>query len=354
MKAVLKLNTCLFILIVLNIIFITYVHPQDVIQPLQHDVSVTLKLLQVYVIDKQGKAVNDLVKEDFEIWDEGKIQKITEFEAHDLTLGIRRAGTEAPGLLPVPALNRKYFFFFDFAFNDAAGILASKKAALDFLDTRIHQGDEVGILSFDVFRSLVLNEYLTTDYSKIREVINGISAKKYLGRAADIESDYLKSLGEVTSALDRGVLSEDEGLERSMKNLREQEKRSYEQQSGDFIKAVEAFSKAVGYIPGNKNIVLFSSGIAKHVMYGSEKFISEKYIRSYERDELGNAYLRGAYIDMCKSLAASNCSIYSVNTYSSGSKKFLERDLAGDAPLKQLAQETGGKYFDNIIRLRKD
>jgi len=55
--------------------------PQDTSQQsLQHDVSVTLKLLQVYVTDKQGKAVKDLVKEDFEIWGDGKIQKITEFE----------------------------------------------------------------------------------------------------------------------------------------------------------------------------------------------------------------------------------------------------------------------------------
>jgi VWFA-related protein len=344
LKAILKTKTCIFVLIALNIISVEQVRPQDVSQPLQHDVSVTLKLLQVYVTDKQGKAVKDLDKEDFEIWGDGKIQKITEFEAHALTLGVRGAETEAPGLPSAPAVNRKYFFFFDFAFNEAAGILASKKAALDFLDTRIRPGDEIGILSYDVYKGLVLNEYLTMDYSKIRDVIQGIGAKKYLGRAADIESDYLKSLGEVTSALDK----EDRGLERAMKNLKDQEKRIYESQSADFTNAIVAFSKAVRYISGNKSIILFSSGIAKYVMYGSEKFISEKFLRPYTTGEYGNANLRSAYIDMCKSLAASNCSIYSINTSTSGSKRFIERDLAGDASLKQLAQETGGKYFDNI------
>jgi len=346
MKAVLKTKTCIFVLIALNIISVKQMHPQDVSQPLQHDVSVALKLLQVYVTDKQGKAVSGLSKDDFEIWDDGKIQKITEFEAHALTLGVRAAETEAPGVPSAPAVNRKYFFFFDFAFNEAAGISTSKKAALDFVDTRIRPGDEIGIVSFDVYKGLVLNEYLTKDYSKIRDVILGIGAKKYLGRAADIESDYLKSLVEVASALDRE--SQERGLERAMENLRDQEKHIYESQAGDFINSIEAFSKAVRYIPGNKSIVLFSSGIANQVMYGSKKYLSESYLRSYEREELGSASLRGAYIDMCKSLAASNCSIYSINTSTSGSKRFLERDLAGDASLKQLAQETGGKYFDNI------
>jgi tetratricopeptide (TPR) repeat protein len=178
------------------------------------------------------------------------------------------------------------------------------------------------------------------DYLKIRDVIQGIRAKRYLGRAADIESDYLKSLKEVAAALD--VPASEWGLSDVIRNLSDQETRVYELQVGDFIQAIEAFSKAIRYISGNKNIVLFSSGIAKFVMYGSEKYLTSfgtKY---------GNTYLRGAYINMCESLTASNCSIYSINTASSSSKRFFERDLAGDASLKQLAKETGGKYFDNI------
>ncbi len=34
-------------------------------KPLQHEVSVTLKLIQVYVTDKDGKPVLDLAKDDF-------------------------------------------------------------------------------------------------------------------------------------------------------------------------------------------------------------------------------------------------------------------------------------------------
>lgn len=51
---------------------------------IQHEVTVTLKLVQVYVTDKKGDPVVDLEKEDFLIFDNGKKQVITEFERHIL------------------------------------------------------------------------------------------------------------------------------------------------------------------------------------------------------------------------------------------------------------------------------
>jgi len=51
-------------------------------QPIQHQVVVTLKLIQVYVTDKKGHPVTDLSSEDFIIYDNGKVQTITEFEKH--------------------------------------------------------------------------------------------------------------------------------------------------------------------------------------------------------------------------------------------------------------------------------
>jgi len=42
---------------------------------IQHEVVVTLKLVQVYVTDKSGKPVVDLEKSDFIIYDNGLLQK---------------------------------------------------------------------------------------------------------------------------------------------------------------------------------------------------------------------------------------------------------------------------------------
>ena len=59
--------------------------------PLQYEVSVTLKLIQVYVTDKNGKSIQDLTKDDFALYDNGKPVTITEFEKNDLTPASVRA-----------------------------------------------------------------------------------------------------------------------------------------------------------------------------------------------------------------------------------------------------------------------
>src|SRR5512136_2822931 len=78
------------------------VSPQDKGQTtLQYDVSVTLKLIQVYVVDKEGKPVTDLRVGDFELWDGGKLMPLTEFEAHSLSVEAI-ADTPAPPAATVP------------------------------------------------------------------------------------------------------------------------------------------------------------------------------------------------------------------------------------------------------------
>jgi hypothetical protein len=54
----------------------------------EHDVTVTLKLIQVYVTDKKGNPVMDLEKDDFELYDKSKLKTITDFEKHVLTVPV--------------------------------------------------------------------------------------------------------------------------------------------------------------------------------------------------------------------------------------------------------------------------
>jgi len=131
---------------------------------LRHEVKVTVKLIQVYVTDKKGNSVLDLSRDDFLITDEGQKKPITEFEKHVLSFpsqndeakpeAIETPAPPARGLMP-----RKFFLFFDFAYNNAKGILKAREAALHFIDTQLQPQDEVAVLSYSAMKSLKLHEY---------------------------------------------------------------------------------------------------------------------------------------------------------------------------------------------------
>src|SRR4030067_1273023 len=117
-----------------------YLGPNNPVSPgqqeqtqLRHEVKVTVKLIQVYVTDKKGNPVLDLTKDDFLIYDEGQKKPITEFERHVLSLpsGAEDAQLEVKETPPLPyreLLPRKFFLFFDFAYNNGIGIEKSRKA----------------------------------------------------------------------------------------------------------------------------------------------------------------------------------------------------------------------------------
>jgi VWFA-related protein len=296
-------------------------------EKLRYEVTVALKLVQVYVLDKHGNAVADLKRSDFELYDNGQAKRITDFEKHELSLD------QVPQVLqpPVPAASvsktrRKFFLFFDFAFNNRAGISKSRTAALDFLDTQVRTEDEVGVLSFSARQGLTLHEYLTSDHRRIRQVVERLGAGKFLGRAWTLESEWLKDHLEVDKAIGSDMT----------KSILAAEQSAMKQEAIGFATQISELAKALRKIPGIKNIILFSSGIPNDMLYGGTFYV------------WGDTTLRGRYNDMCKELAGSNSAVYAVNVSSAGFTAFEENYLKGDGALRQLARESGGKYFDNI------
>ncbi len=300
---------------------------------LHHEVSVTLKLVQVYILDKSGNAVADLAKADFELYDNGQAKPITDFESHELSLDqIPQVPPSSVPSGPVSKTNRKFFLFFDFAFNNKAGISKSRTAALNFLDTQIRPEDEVGVISFSARKGLTLHEYLTSDHRRIRQVVAGLGPSQFLGRAWGIESEWLKDHLKLDRAIGSDTTSRIAGAEQSI----------LKKEAIGFASQISELAKALRNIPGIKNIILFSSGIPNYALYGGSNLIDET------GGQWGDAALRDRYNEMCKELAGSNSAVYAVNVSSAGSAPFEESDLRGDGALRQLARDSGGKYFDNI------
>ncbi|MFQ6082479.1 MAG: VWA domain-containing protein [Candidatus Aminicenantia bacterium] len=326
---------------------------------LQYEVTVTLKLIQVYVTDKKGNPVTDLEKSDFELYDNGKRQTITHFEKHILSIpaSIKKPKPEkikkpVPEKVSPPKLNRKIFLLFDFAFNNAAGIRRAKEAALHLIDTQLHPTDEVGVFSYSANKGLTLHEYLTTDHKKIRQVVQEIvSLKQLLGRAEQLEDRYAGSLDQIIPEDLRGFRNQEGSSEGAGRMIGSSnfKKEIYKMQVFDFSLIMKDLAKALRYIPGYKHIILFSKGVNNQILYGKPLAWSIfSSFSSSDPDFYGDPDLRSQYENMSKELGASNSPLYAVNVEGLiAGRGAFSKGLLGDYSLRRLSKESGGKYYGN-------
>jgi len=351
--------------------------PQDIGKPLQHEVSIVLKLIHVYVTDNKGRPVKDLTLDDFAVTDNGDPVRLTEFERHVLDAPPERSTTAGEKGLPsapapagpgAPTVTRKFFLFFDFAFNNARGITKAKKAALHFLATQVRPGDEVGVLTYSMFKGLTVHEYLTPDHEKTREVLERIDQKGIAGRAHEIEMKYW--------------LKAQEPLEPGEAANLEVERAEGKRIAEVFILRLTSLAKALRYIPGQKQFILFSTGIPSSLIHGSQAGNPADLLGRSKFDP-GDRVLRTQNEEMYREFAAASCVFYTFDTresatvidlfaydemtLGSGSRQgggrgtftaqgmfqdstnvFRDDKTTGLNSLKGLTDSTGGRYYSNI------
>jgi VWFA-related protein len=284
---------------------------QENSQELRHEVAVTLKLVQVYVTDKKGNPARNLEISDFILYDNGKLQEITDFEKHFLDLPEPKL--EEPRLTPerdmTSFMNRKFFFLIDIENNDLEGIAKSKNAALEFIDKKAQPSDAIALLSYSTVRGLNLHEYLTSDHQKVRDAIEKVRVIPGVKGGWDSWAE----LGHSVMGMEAEKLSAPiSPAERRIASLR-------------FSSSLQDLAKALRHIPGQKNIMLFSKGYGKSVlMYGSSQ---------------GDAFRA-----MAKELASANSPVFSINTTTGMAK----RKVLPDGALDYLSKLTGGNSFHDV------
>ncbi|MBP7706253.1 MAG: VWA domain-containing protein [Candidatus Aminicenantes bacterium] len=360
--------------------------PPALDQKPQHEVSVVLKLVQVYVTDKKGRPVEDLGMGDFSVTDDGQPVVLTAFEKHTLAEGAaeEQAGPEPSPAPPAsvgdsaPASTRKFFLFFDFAFNNGRGVFKARKAALHFLDTKAGPGDEVGILSYTMLKGVRVHEYLTRDLAKVREVVEGIGSKDIAGRAADLELQYWTMAQEplagaggtseemIKAAAGRPVID-------PMKDARQEAKR----QTQIFILRLTDLARSLRYVPGQKHFLFFSTGVPASLIYGGQSG-NPSSGRDRSSFDAGDRVLRTQNEDMYKEFGASDCAFYAFDTRASAKETdlfaydsmtfesggrgfpgeqgvfqdstniFQDDKTTGLNSLKRISDITGGRYYANI------
>jgi len=327
---------------------------QEQQEALQHEVTVTLKLIQVFVTDKNGQPVMDLEKSDFVLSDSGRRQTITDFERHVRTASRRAEELVAtPAGRPAPLLNRKFFFLFDLRQNDVLGIQASRKAALELIDVSLQPTDEVGLLTVSEIKGLQIHQFLTNDHAKVRQMIEkifslaevpGAGLIGQVGRAGDPTDDEIAAKQAAVERPDpekaqAGADAPPSGGVRTISTSTTMsvvppagagEGDFYMQRTYDLTKNMGEVAKVLRLIPGAKNVIFFSGGFARGL---------------YE----GNKLFRGLYNDMARQFGNATAPVFTVNAQ--GNRQQMRPTIArSDFTLGKFSELSGGVSFEDVTQ----
>src|SRR5829696_6169129 len=155
-------------------------------------VRVYTELVQtdVMVFDKQGRFVDGLSKENFELRIDGKPRPIQSFEKitagsdEESQLAAARGATTLNLKRPVPLdRGRIVFFFVDDFHMDLAGVVAAKKVITAFIDKEMGQNDQAAIAS--ATGQIGFLQQLTSDRMILRTALDRLTSKSYSVRDFD-------------------------------------------------------------------------------------------------------------------------------------------------------------------------
>ncbi len=357
---------------------------------LQHNVSVALKLIQVYVTDGKGNPVPGLVKSDFELFDDGENVEITDFEDHvsvSAAPGDSAGGVDAISERPNPAakssaplLGRKFIILFDFAYNNARGIVQAKTVARRFLEEDLRPEDNAAVMSISISRGLAVHETLTTRHDLVAKAVAAVNGKEAAGRADEIEEEYWRRQSEGNANSGGRSLG---GKSLFQLNAERQDSKA---QASLFLDMMIELARALRQVTGPKHILLFSTGMPESLVYGNrmnQYMVLESGGRVRTVYDAGDSILIRKNETMLKEFAGANCSLFSFDTrdaamvqslftydsqtleeghrniFSSGgvsqnaNQAFKDDKMTGLYALRKAAGGTGGEYFSNIKEYEK-
>jgi VWFA-related protein len=311
---------------------------------LQYDVAVSLKLIQVYVIDKKGNPIPGLKAEDFEIFDNGRGQKITAFETHALPplpaslppAGLPKDPSETTAAGARVRLPRKFYLLIDYFRNDMSGVVMAKTAARHFLETQVLPADETALVSFIPRRGIVIERPPTTDHRSVLEAVEKLRHIPYL-------DDGTAPWPQEIPGIDVNMLL------RNRADL-----------TNEFSHTLLTFAQYLRSVPGIKNIIFYSRGIPLDILGGNVAPAGAEGTDpsdSAEAPEWGGKIETGGftvrnYSNTIQELATSNSAIYAVNTQGLKGYQAAPESRGGDN-LKGMADLTGGKYFADAIHYKE-
>ena len=167
-------------------------NPPPPAKPQDDVVRVYTELVQtdVMVFDKEGRFVNGLTKDNFELIIDGKVRAIEALEQikagsnEESQLAAARGATTINLNRPVPLdRGRIVFFYVDDFHMDLAGMKAAKQVISTFIDKEMGQNDQAAIAS--ATGQIGFLQQLTSDRMVLRLALERMNARTFSVRDGD-------------------------------------------------------------------------------------------------------------------------------------------------------------------------
>jgi VWFA-related protein len=329
----------------------------------------------VNVVDRDGQPVRGLAAADFELYDEGRLQKVHGFEVVDLELlaaGDRTAAGERDRLERLDSPARRHFLLlFDLSFSSPTSILKARLAAREFLLHSLHPSDLVAVATFSLETGPRLVVTFTPDRAQLAQAIDTLGMHRFFAGERDPLRFLLvppRSPAVESSGADQGSLpnlrNDAEGaileyLTAITKAAEKNQKQFERSRISSMTRSLADMARSLDSVKGRKHVVLFSEGFDSRLMLGRENvggaedqednanILSGRHDLTDSDDRWGNTGLQGDVNRMIEQFRRADCVIQAVDIgglrTSADASEGARR--SGDDALFYIANETGGELF---------
>ncbi|HEY6065823.1 MAG TPA: VWA domain-containing protein [Thermoanaerobaculia bacterium] len=374
------LPVCAVVLVVLFTLVPVPATPQSVAtspgveptkSPVHETAEVVLVEVPVRVVDRDGKPIHGLRKEDFELFDEGKRQTIVGFDEIDLAQKSREI---TGGGEPVPPSARRHFLvLFDLSFARPGAVLAAQRAAKQFVLNGMSDRDFAGVATFSVENGVKLLVTFSSDRVQLARAIDTLGltvtedlSKDPLAFAFDVSHMAADARGQGLGDKESKAAAIIESLQTMAQITKARVDEYARGRVARLTQSFAALAHTLDAVQGRKDVIYLSEGFESRLLVGTKDTEQERdWIVSGEQwkvdaeKRFGNSHLQQQMSFMTDLFRRSDCVIHAVDIAGLATESDLGSSgpsVRGENALFEIANDTGGEVLrnDNDFRAQLD
>lgn len=326
--------------------------PDDVLR-----VSTSIVQTDVSVVDKQGRFVEDLQRDQFELKVDGKPQQVLFFErvtaggaSEAARLAAARGETNTDAAPSTAAYGRSVIFFIDDLHLSPAGILRARQLLLNFIEREMKPGTQVLVASASGQIGFL------QQFTNEREVLRAAAGKLSYVTQASLDNERPTMSAYLAMAIDRGdrsalayMMRQMSSTENAVKLRASRIRRQAALLSNASVTALESVVRVRSPLPGRQTLFYISEGFP---------FDSQEADINYKLQRITDAAARSGTV--VYTLDARGLSV-GMESVDASSGVTIDSDLNGyntlgelsasQEVLRAIAADTGGRALLNTNAL---